>query len=48
MRAYGMYAGVMALFAFFAIGLYVKGKAVRTWTMRWIRDDGDKTKPHYG
>ncbi|KAJ9096312.1 hypothetical protein QFC20_006450 [Naganishia adeliensis] len=48
MKAYGMYAGVMALFALLAVGLYFKGKAVRTWTMRWIKDDGDKTKPHYG
>jgi len=48
MKAYGMYAGVMALFAFFAIGLYFKGKAVRNWTMRWIKEDGDNTKPHYG
>jgi hypothetical protein len=36
MKAYGMYAGVMALFALFAIGLYFKGKAVRNWTMRSI------------
>ncbi|KAI5449080.1 hypothetical protein NCC49_005350 [Naganishia albida] len=48
MKAYGMYAGVMAIFALFAIGLYFKGKAVRNWTMRWIKDDGDQTKPHYG
>lgn len=48
MKAYGMYAGVMALFALFAVILYYKGKAVRNWTMRWIKDDGDKTKPHSG
>lgn len=38
----------MALFALFAIGLYVKGKAIGTWTMRRIKDDGDETEPHYG
>ncbi|KAJ9093161.1 hypothetical protein QFC21_006477 [Naganishia friedmannii] len=48
MKAYGMYAGVMALFALLAVGLYFKGKAIRNWSMRWIKDDGDKTKPHYG
>ncbi|KAJ9118359.1 hypothetical protein QFC24_006187 [Naganishia onofrii] len=48
MKAYGMYAGVMALFALFAVGLYFRGKAIRNWSMRWIKEDGDKTKPHYG
>jgi hypothetical protein len=48
LKAYGMYAGVMSIFALMAVALYFKGKILRRWTLKYVKEDGDPSKPHYG